>query len=111
MTTCLQLLLRVGTLCSFFQAVLVQEERPVQHAGCIVVYHVLLLSGFLQFSAILVPGIAAQSSLDTKEKDILCVILRLEIIRTFYLTLVATEKKMHHCKTRVGTTFICVKSE
>lgn len=34
---CLQLLLRVGTPCSFFQAVFVQEERPVQHARCIVV--------------------------------------------------------------------------
>lgn len=35
--------------------------------------------GFLQFSAMLVPGIDAQSSLDTKEKDILWDILRPKI--------------------------------
>lgn len=74
---CLQLLLRVGTPCSFFQAVLVQEERPVQHARCIVYCSMCFYCpGFLQFSAILVPGIAAQSNLDThthKKKKIFCV--------------------------------------
>lgn len=65
---------------------------------------------FLQFSAILVPGIAAQSSLDTKEKYILCVILRLEINQNL-LSNPSGNRKMHHCKTRVDTICICVKSE
>lgn len=35
--------------------------------------------GFLQFSAILVPGTGAENTLDTKDKAILWVNLRLEI--------------------------------
>lgn len=66
--------------------------------------------GFLQFSAILVPGIAAQSRLDTKEKDILQVILRLEINQNV-LSNTSGNRKMYHCKTRVDTTCTCVQPE